>query len=118
MERRILDAAGEPHGLVHSDLHRAHLLRSGDDLSGGELAGVLDFGDAFVGSTAWDFALLHWYHGATNTRQVAHLYGDGDGDEDDLFERGRNLAVAVGCYKMAKRPDDTGAVARLEALLS
>lgn len=112
MEQRIRDAAGEPYGVVHSDLHRQHLLHAD-----GDLAGVLDFGDAFVGSTAWDFALLHWYHGAANTRLVADRYGEGH----DLFDRGRTLAVAVGSYKLAKSPNDAdadaGPVARLAALL-
>ncbi|MCP3860995.1 MAG: aminoglycoside phosphotransferase family protein, partial [Phycisphaeraceae bacterium] len=57
LKDEIVDAATEPFGVVHSDLHRQHLLRNGD-----ELAGILDFGDAFIGATAWDFALIHWYY--------------------------------------------------------
>ncbi len=104
----IIDAASEPYGVLHSDLHRQHLLRDGD-----QLAGVLDFGDAFVGSTAWDFALLHWYHGPRNTRHVADAYRA----DNDLTTRGALLAVAVGCYKIAKTPGDATHRTRLRSLL-
>jgi len=102
-------AAAGPFGVVHSDLHNQHLLRAG-----GELTGVLDFGDAFVGSTAWDFALIHWYYGAGNARRVALAYGS----DPELIERAALLAIAVGCYKVAKTPQDSAARARLRSLLS
>jgi hypothetical protein len=75
---------------------------------------LFDFGDAFIGSTAWDFALLHWYYGPHNTLAVAHAY-----DEDsDLAERGIVLAVAIGCYKIAKTPSSgTTLQAKLRSLL-
>jgi aminoglycoside phosphotransferase (APT) family kinase protein len=104
----IVDAAAGPHGIVHSDLHRHHLL-----VEDGHLSGVLDFGDAFVGSTAWDFALLHWYYGEDNTRKVAAAYPSGV----DEFDRGRLLAAAVGCYKLARSPDDRAVLARLRAVV-
>jgi aminoglycoside phosphotransferase (APT) family kinase protein len=104
----IVDAAAGPHGIVHSDLHRHHLL-----VEDGHLSGVLYFGDAFVGSTAWDFALLHWYYGEDNTRKVAAAYPSGV----DEFDRGRLLAAAVGCYKLARSPDDRAVLARLRAVV-
>jgi len=75
-------------GVVHSDLHREHLL-VGED---GGLAGVLDFGDAFVGARAWDYALLHWYYGEANAFRVAAH----DPNGEDEFSRGRVLATAIG----------------------
>ena len=81
--RQIVAAATEPFGVLHSDLHRQHLLHVG-----GELDGMLDFGDAFIGSTAWDFALLHWYYGPRNAHRVAAAYG-ADGDLSDTRRTAR-----------------------------
>ncbi|MEZ5229773.1 MAG: aminoglycoside phosphotransferase family protein, partial [Acidimicrobiales bacterium] len=109
LEREIVAAAIEPFGVLHSDLHRQHLLHTGD-----KLTGMLDFGDAFIGSTAWDFALLHWYYGPQNTQAVAHAY---DPDRD-LAARGAILGVAVGCYKIAKTPSNgTTLQSQLRSLL-
>ncbi len=108
LEDEIVAAATEPFGVLHSDLHRQHLLRTGDQLSG-----LLDFGDAFVGSTAWDFALLHWYYGAHNAQAVAFAYGA----DHDLVQRGALLAVAVGCYKIARTPSDGAPRTRLQSVL-
>lgn len=97
LEADVATAACGPYGVVHSDLHPEHLLIAGD-----QLAGVLDFGDAFVGSTAWDFALLRWYYGDANANRVANAYGA----NDDLVVRSSLLALAVGCYKVAKSPSE------------
>lgn len=94
----IIEASEGPVGVVHSDLHREHLLR---DEAGG-LGAVLDFGDAFRGSVAWDFALLHWYYGSDDADSVAAGYPEPDG----LRTRAAHLAVAVGLYKLAKNPGD------------
>jgi aminoglycoside phosphotransferase (APT) family kinase protein len=51
LRSRIVDASEGPVGVLHSDLHREHLLRN----EAGGLGAVLDFGDAFRGSVAWDF---------------------------------------------------------------
>jgi aminoglycoside phosphotransferase (APT) family kinase protein len=105
----IMEASDGPAGPVHSDLHPEHLLR--DDL--GSLAGVLDFGDAFIGAPAWDAALLHWYYGSENTRGVSANY---DGTTE-FHERGRYLAVAVGLYKLAKNPTDQSMPERIRRVL-
>lgn len=107
----IRSAASGPIGLVHSDLHREHLLVA----PSGDLAAVLDFGDAFVGSITWDFALLHWYYGARNTQKVGNEYGKAG---PDLARRGQILARAVGLYKLAKNRGDSRTVERLRALQS
>ena len=107
-ELQILGAVGAPFGVLHSDLHQQHLLHID-----GELSGVLDFGDAFIGSIAWDFALLLWYYGPRNAERFAHAYGSGP----EMLERGTLLALAVGCYKIAKTPQDKAARHRLHALL-
>lgn len=105
----ILQASQGPVGVVHSDLHREHILR---DKTGG-LAAVLDFGDAFVGSLAWDFALLNWYYGEAQAARVAASYQGALAVEVP----GRLLAVAVGLYKLAKAPDSRPVAARLERVV-
>lgn len=105
----IVDASGGPIGPVHSDLHREHLLR--DEL--GSLAGVLDFGDTFIGPTAWDSGLLHWYYGRESAGAVAAHHDD----VDEFDGRGRYLSVAVGLYKLAKDPSDQSMPDRLRLVL-
>jgi aminoglycoside phosphotransferase (APT) family kinase protein len=110
-QQALLVAAAEGQtGVVHSDLHREHLLAG----AGGELTGVLDFGDAFVGVAAWDFALLHWYYGPEISRAVARHHPGGT----QVHEQGRLLALAVGLYKLAKSPTDSHVPPRLRRLLS
>jgi len=106
---QIEAAASGPTGVVHSDLHREHLLVNDD----GSLAGVLDFGDAFVGAIAWDFALLNWYFGRPNAELVAAHYPNGN----DELDRGVVLSVAVGLYKAAKNPADQAVLPRLRRCL-
>lgn len=97
-------------GVVHSDLHRDHLLVD----SAGSLRGVLDFGDAFIGAVAWDFAMVNWYYGSQNAGLLATYYPD----SLDELHRGQLLSVAVGLYKAAKNPDDQAVLSRLERCVS
>lgn len=92
----IMDAADGNRALVHSDLHPQHLLQS----RFGELSGVLDFGDAFIGSAAWDIALLTHYYGPDIARLVALHLPNGQ----QLAEASKYLAVVVSLYKLAKAP--------------
>ena len=101
----IETAEAGPLGVVHSDLHREHLLVDAD----GSLAALLDFGDTFVGATAWDFALLNWQDGARNAELVASHYPCG---KDELI-RSSVLSIAVGLYKLAKNPSDGAILPRL-----
>ena len=96
-------------GVVHSDLHREHLLVGKD----GSLTGVLDFGDAFIGSIAWDFALLNWYYGKANAAAVARHHPAGS----DVLDHGAALSIAVGLYKVAKNPNDPALIPRLRRCL-
>jgi len=111
LERSIVDAADRSAVPVHSDLHRQHLLR---DVAG-DLTGVLDFGDAFIGSPVWDFALVRWYYGPANTTALATAY---DGTDEHLVLAASHLALAVGLYKLAKSPDDSVVLDRLRVLLT
>jgi aminoglycoside phosphotransferase (APT) family kinase protein len=106
LQQELLDAAEEPIGIVHSDLHQEHLLAGPD----GTLTGVLDFGDAFIGSVAWDFALLHWYYGPDVSESVARRHPNGP----EIARQGRLLATALGIYKLAKSPTDPQIPRRLQ----
>lgn len=103
-------AATGPTGVVHSDLHREHLLTD----TRGLLTGVLDFGDAFIGSVAWDFALLNWYYGEANASLVACHHPAGA----EMLDQGAMLSVAVGLYKAAKNPNDPAVIQRLQRCLA
>lgn len=106
----IKDAALGNRALVHSDLHPQHLLLN----QSGELSGVLDFGDAFIGSAAWDFALITHYYGPDNVQRVAAHYPDGH----QLATAGKYLAVAVSLYKCAKTPRQVGLVDHIRHALA
>lgn len=107
LEGEIIDALDGPVGLLHSDLHNQHLLQTD-----GRLTGLLDFGDAFVGSIAWDFGLIVWYYGLDNARLFATSYEA----SPETLEQGLRLAIAIGCYKIAKTPHKSAVLERLQAL--
>ncbi len=48
-----------------------------------------------------------------NAKRVADAYGSGR----NMVERALSLALAVGCYKIAKTPGDAAARARIRSLL-
>lgn len=106
----VWEAIEGPVGVVHSDLHREHLLTESD----GQLGGVLDFGDAFIGSVAWDFAQLRWYYGTETMNSVARWHPH----VPELGRRSQTLAVALGLYKLAKSPHDPRVLPRLDRVLS
>jgi aminoglycoside phosphotransferase (APT) family kinase protein len=85
------DEAGQL-GLVHSDLHDENIL---DDH--GRLA-FIDFGEAFIGSTDWEFASLAYFLGWPVADRVLEAYLDLGGSTT-----GRGgiaaLAVSFGLYR-------------------
>ncbi len=109
LRSEILAAGEERIGVLHSDLHQQHLLQG----EGGGLSAVLDFGASFVGSVAWDYAVLRWYYGAANADRVAESRPEGA----ILSDAARCLAVAVGLYKLAKKPSDPAVHRRLRRTL-
>jgi aminoglycoside phosphotransferase (APT) family kinase protein len=109
MEPAIREEAERDPCLVHTDLHWDHLLRDENE----RLAGLLDFGDAFIGSVAWDFACLRYYHGETATEQVTGAYAGGD----EIRARARILGVAFALYKIDKTPTRSDVIERAEPML-
>ena len=104
----ILAEAHQPACVVHTDLHWDHLLRTDD----GRLGGLLDFGDAFEGPPAWDFACLRYYHGHAVARRVAAAYPGGA----DVLRRSTTLGIAFGLYKLDKTPDRADVIDRVAQL--
>lgn len=98
-----LDAApppGERRAVVHGDLYAAHLF-----LDGGELSGVIDWGDLHVGHPAVDLAVAHTFLPPAAHEGFRRAYGAIDADTWRLA-RLRALAhtAAVLLYAL-----DTGA---------
>jgi aminoglycoside phosphotransferase (APT) family kinase protein len=104
----VATEAHQPACVVHSDLHWDHLLRTPD----GRLGGLLDFGDAFAGPPAWDFACLRYYHGLDVVQRVAAAYPGGD----DVLRRSARLGIAFALYKLDKTPDRVDVVERVDHL--
>ncbi|MFK8025005.1 MAG: aminoglycoside phosphotransferase family protein [Ilumatobacter sp.] len=103
--------------VVHTDLHPQHVLVDDD----GGLAGLLDFGDAFAGVAAWDHACLRYYHGAELQRRVVDAQRSNLAPTDRRIPSDRDvdlLSVAWGLYKLAKTPDRSDVVSRVERLFA
>lgn len=83
--------------LVHSDLHAEHIFHRD-----GRLAGLIDFGAAFIGHPAWDFAVLGFYHGWAITDQILDGYTSRVDLRNSLTAQARLLAISLGLYKMAR----------------
>ena len=107
-KNEIINETRRPACVVHTDLHWDHLLRSAD----GRLAGLLDFGDAFAGPPAWDFACLRYYHGDEIARRVADHYPGGS----DVLRRSALLGIAFALYKLDKTPDRPDVIERVGQL--
>lgn len=110
LEADVRAACTAPATVVHSDLHWEHLLRTG----GGRLAAVLDFGDAFAGPAAWDFACLRYYHGDDVAALVAQHHPDGTA----ALAASGLVGITFGLYKLDKTPERDEVVARVERLLA
>jgi len=106
-EEIVAESRG-PSCVVHTDLHWDHLLRS----TAGRLTGLLDFGDAFAGPPAWDFACLRYYHGEIVARRVADRYPGGR----DVLRRSGPLGIAFALYKLDKTPDRPDVIERVAQL--
>lgn len=88
---------GRDRSVVHSDLHAQHILIDDD----GRLTGLLDFGDAFIGSAAWDIALLQHYFGREVAEAIAARLNNGAA----LVDSAQTLSTAVARYKASKRAE-------------
>jgi Ser/Thr protein kinase RdoA (MazF antagonist) len=71
LESELLEVVhAMPFTVNHSDLHGGQLL-----VYDAKLTALLDFGDACVGSSAWDIASFAFFHGWDNTAWLLEGYG-------------------------------------------
>jgi Ser/Thr protein kinase RdoA (MazF antagonist) len=71
LESELLEVVhATPFTVNHSDLHGGQLL-----VYDAKLTALLDFGDACVGSSAWDIASFAFFHGWDNTAWLLEGYG-------------------------------------------
>jgi aminoglycoside phosphotransferase (APT) family kinase protein len=92
----IASLADEPTVLLHSDLHGEHLFALD-----GALTGVIDFGAAFIGVPAWEFAVIAFYHGWPTVQATLSAYGNCF-EQRKFWQRIQLLAVVVGLYKLSR----------------
>lgn len=85
---------GHEQVLLHSDLHGEHIYRHGQNLSG-----VIDFGGAFVGATAWEFAALRLFMGDSFAEAVLENYTRIRPD-DSLSKQSQLVGLSLGLYRL------------------
>ena len=120
MGGRALEWAGRP-GLAvcHTDLHNEQLI-----LSGGRLAALIDFGDAMIGSPAWDIASFLYFHGAKLAEELLAGYTDDVTAAEHLLIEARVFASVIALHHISRsftlnRPQRrVFALARLKTLLA
>lgn len=85
----------------HADLHGEHIFQQDNNLTG-----IIDFGAAFIGIAAWDFAVLAYYHGWHICRVALEGYLQGMAQQalkfDMFWRQVQEVAVVVALYKLAK----------------
>jgi aminoglycoside phosphotransferase (APT) family kinase protein len=106
------DAA--PLVLSHGDCRPAHVLLGAD----GEIAGVLDFGDASIGDPLWDIAVLTCHHTARLGDVVAgYRHGPLDGAEARALLAFRVLRhLSAANWRADNGSDPQGELAALRSL--
>lgn len=110
----LLKLADESHVVLnHADLHGEHVF-----LQDGKLMGVIDFGAAFIGSSAWEFAVLAYYHGLEASKAVMqsyiHHFGETPLVYEELWQHTQEISVVVTLYKIAKAYQPPVAMAKIE----
>jgi aminoglycoside phosphotransferase (APT) family kinase protein len=94
-ERLVEMLVDEPSVLTHSDLHGEHIFTLN-----GSLTGIIDFGAAFIGLPAWDFAVMAFYHGWPAAQTTIAGYTASSQDQQHLLRQTQRLALIVGLYKL------------------
>lgn len=104
--------------ICHTDLHNEQLI-----LSGGGLAAMIDFGDAMIGSPAWDIASFLYFHGEVSAKEVLAGYTEDRSVAEQLLIEARDFASVIALHHISRsftlnRPARREfALARLQALL-
>lgn len=97
VKEAIIDSiVDKPVALTHSDLHGEHIFETE-----GSLSGIIDFGAAFLGAPAWDFAVIAFYHGWPAVQATLSGY-ESPLNKEQLLLQVQLLALVVGLYKLSK----------------
>jgi aminoglycoside phosphotransferase (APT) family kinase protein len=108
----ILNLSNDHQSVVlHSDLHGEHIFEFQ-----GQLSGVIDFGAAFTGLPAWEFAVLAYYHGWPATETVLATYTQQIAALEIQTDQVRLLAIVVALYKLSKLAHPTVADAKVQRI--
>ncbi len=83
--------------LNHSDLHGEHIF-----VQDGALAGIIDFGVAFISVPAWEFAVMAFYHGWPATQEMLIGYSPAKEVQAHQLKQAQKLAIVVALYKLSK----------------
>ena len=90
----IRQAALEGPGvIVHSDLHEENILQDGHQL------GFIDFGEAFIGSPAWEFAAMAYFGGWSLADRTLTAYLADRRDEPAWRASTAALAICFGLHR-------------------
>ena len=83
--------------LTHSDLHGEHIFTQNE-----RLTGIIDFGVAFIGTPAWDFAVVAFYHGWDVLREVLIGYSSLKEKREYHLAQTFKITLVVSLYKLSK----------------
>jgi hypothetical protein len=85
-----------PSVVVHSDLHEENVLQDDQSL------GFIDFGEAFVGAPAWEFAALAYFFSWSMAERILDAYLADPRDRDRSISAAATLALPFGLQRWAQ----------------
>lgn len=113
IEADLIDACqGQSVCLVHTDLHGEHIFTMEE-----RLTGLIDFGAAFVGGLAWDFASLAFYHGWTVVHEALGEYSSSINQRADYLEQTEMLVLVLSLYKLDKAVTDGAPTVKIDRIV-
>lgn len=81
---------------LHGDLHEENILVAADG------TGIIDFGEAFIGPAAWEFAALAFFAGWSLADAVLLSYTDSAAERRRLSEDATAIGLCFGTYRWAQ----------------
>ncbi|MEM7129841.1 MAG: aminoglycoside phosphotransferase family protein [Chloroflexota bacterium] len=112
-EPEIMDVILEgPVVLTHADLHGEHIFIEDD-----RLTGLIDFGAACIGTPAWDFASLAFYHGWPVTQEMLCGYASTNSERGYHLEQARHVSLTLAMYKLDKAVTEKSTNAKQRRIL-
>ena len=81
---------------LHSDLHEENILDSSGEL------GIIDFGEAFIGPVAWEFAALAYFLGWSMADATLAAYAGGGAEQERLGTDANAIGLCFGVHRWAQ----------------